>query len=628
MNAQETTLLLALPLLVAIAPLQEGQDPGAPAAPAEARPAQTPPAEIPPQDDGTSIFGEPLYVDGERITDEEIQATLCYGKGRNALEARKLGVLMQQERELRQFNLREEVAAEKFGSTAYAELTAEQRAEVDAQVADALSYLVVTEEQLQERLKEHADQFHERFPTLDIDTETRRAYESVQWYEDQVLQTMQFDEMFFHGHPDGWPDISKEAIQAGAPNVDLLADYAQHYQWRKEEAEQTGEPMKREEEMMMGLLRDFVIEALVSLVEIESQTDGLPTDVLMRVTGGGFESVLKTEDVYEEMKHVFAEEDIQNTKQLLALHEAAYNELSELGFLKPRDEYLESIADLRTQMHSSVFNWNFVATQGHQFPSEEAYNENVYLLESYKDMIREDIERDENNALPEALLSHVPKANVIMGLGRCQAEVLLVAAFDFPSYSWKEDGWAWAEQKAYRVRQEIDEHIDKLVKAEEERRQAVVNGENYEPEEELLPFDEYWSTMIDLHSEFWDPPMPLTGHMPPAVGLKNRGRFQGEPMTRNDFRRAIGESSFSFFLTNDSITDRVFFELEPGEVGGPWKGPYGYSIVYLRRRLAPSNPIDPVNNERHYGMLVEDYVRERFTEFAHEALAEAEVKGL
>ena len=121
--------------------------------------------------------------------------------------------------------------------------------------------------------------------------------------------------------------------------------------------------------------------------------------------------------------------------------------------------------------------------------------------------------------------------------------------------------------------------------------------------------------------------MPISGKMPPALGLRNRGRFSGEPATRNDFKRTLGESSYSFFLTNDSVVDKVFFDLEPGTVGGPYKGPWGYYLIYLKKRVAPTNRVD-LAVEQKYQMVAEDYVRDAYQRFAHECLEAAEVSGL
>ena len=98
-------------------------------------------------------------------------------------------------------------------------------------------------------------------------------------------------------------------------------------------------------------------------------------------------------------------------------------------------------------------------------------------------------------------------------------------------------------------------------------------------------------------------------------------------MTRNDYKRTLGESSYYFYLYDISAADQVFFELEEGAVGGPYLGPFGYYVVYLRKRTPPTNPLDMLN-DRHFEMVTEDYARDAFTDFSHQALKEAQVSGL
>lgn len=586
------------------------------------------PATVPVQDPAqeTSEFGEALIVNGARIPDLEIKRFLVYGPGRNALEARKLEILMKQERELREYKLREGLAQERHGKS-YEELTGEQVAAIDQVVAEELAHLDVPREAAKERIAEYNADFRERYPTLDPETETERAYKSIEWYEDQVYQTMRFDEMFFPGHPDDWPAISIEAIHAGSPEFDLVADYAKHWERRKREAEEAGQPMEREEDMMMGILRDYVMAALYSLVETRSSVDGLPPELLMTIEGMGLYDEIRTEEIYAEFADAFTWRDIAETKRFLALQTAARQELEEQGALKDREEFLEGVRDMRERLETNMFNWQFIALMGHQFPSEEAYTEHLYLLESYKALIEDEITREEDGQLSPELQGYMDYANTVMGIGRCLTEVCFVSAFDFPNNEWKPGGFEAAHERALALRAEIDAHIDRLNEAEEAKQAAVAAGENYEWPEDLLGFDQWWANFLDLHSEFWDPPLPISGKAPPDIGRKNKGRFQGDPMTRNDYKRSLGESSYYYYLFDTSAADQVFMDLEPGSVGGPYVGPYGYYIVYLRRQQPPSNPLSPAQ-DRHFQMVVDSYSRDTFTDFAHEALEKAETSGV
>jgi hypothetical protein len=614
----------------------------------------------------TSEFGEPLIVNGKRISDLAIKRYLCYGKGRNALESTKLGVLLEQEWQLREYLRTRTVLDEQFDGKDLEELSAEEQERVQAEVAQFMGRYTYEEEEYVSNLAKEEKSFFERYPTLDLDVEIGRAYKSVDWYEDQVRQTLQFDQMFFPGHPDNWPEITIEAVHAGSPGFDLVADFAKNYELRREAwlnersaAEQdaltsqfagktrdqlgadelaaldkavdeaAGKYEPREDEMMMSLLRDYIIASLSdpNLVTIKTSVDGLPEELVMTVEGGGFKKDLATEDIYAQMKHTFNAHDIADAKLFLALRQATHDRLSGADQLMPYEDFQDMVVELKSQLQSTMFNFDFLALHGHMFPSQEAYIEHLFLMESYRKVLEPDMELGESGELPEALQAHMPIANGIMGLAKAHAEVLLVSAYDFPNDEWKESGWATAEERAFQLRAEIDEHLDYLAAEETRRRAAAAAGENYQRPDDYLSFEEFWAQKLDYESEYWDPPMPVSGKMPAMVGMKNKGRFGGVSMTRNDMKRAIGESSFSHYLGNFAIVDAVFFDLEPGQVGGPYLGPKGYYIVYLKSRQPPTNPLN-YRDERHLGMIREDFVRLKFTEYCHESLEQAEISGL
>ena len=158
--------------------------------------------------------------------------------------------------------------------------------------------------------------------------------------------------------------ITREAVIAGAPEIDLLADYGKYFEIRRAAAEEAGTEIEPEQEMMMAVLRDYVISALISLVEIRSQVDGLPDDTLLNISGGGFDASLVTVEVFEEMAHVFTERDIQEAKRFLALQYVIREELTKLGALKDREPFLEKLAEIREATQDSFFNQEFIALMG------------------------------------------------------------------------------------------------------------------------------------------------------------------------------------------------------------------------------------------------------------------------
>ncbi len=566
-----------------------------------------------------SEFGEPVTVNGVRISDMAIKRFLVYGPGRNALDARKLQILMDHERDLRRTQLREDVAEEMSGAG---------DAEIDAAVDKRMKRFDFNPEGLERRLAMEKSGFQERYPTLDHEVELQRAYGSGDWYRDQVRQTMSFDQLFFPDHPDTWPELSVEAIHANSPQVDLIADYGKYYEQRLAIAEEAGKPIEPEQEMMMSLLRDFVMGALWTLADVKTSTQGIAEELAMVIDGGDWRAEIATQDVYDEMRASFSDQDISDAKLSLALMEAARQKLASAEMLMPEEEFRTMVADMRTQMAGGMFNMDFMALQGHGFPSAESYEEHLRLVESYKRMVEDKLVIGDDGSMGTELQGHMRIANGIMGLAKSHADILLVSAFDFPNFEWKEGGWQKAYDRSNDLRAQVDSYVDTVAADNVARAAASAKGENYNPDVDVLPFGRWWADFLRSNSEYWDPPLPVVGKAPPAIGLKNFGAFQDAPMTRNDMKRAIGESEYEHFLANDAIVDNIFFEMEPGTVAGPFRGPKGYYIVYLKSRSAPSNPLNIRSDERHRSMLQEDWIRKSFQAYAHTALDEATLSGL
>ncbi len=565
---------------------------------------------------GDSEFGDPVTVNGVRISDLAIKRYLVYGPGRNALDARKLQILMDHERKLRRTEVREQILdkGEDLDDAAL-------EAAVDARMKD-FDY---DPGAVTRRLEKEKASFTERYPSLSYETELRRAYRSGDWYRDQVRQTTEFDQLFFPGHPDTWPALSIEAINLGSPQVDLIADYQKEYERRLQVSIETGEPIVPEQEMMMQILRDFVMSALWSLAEVKTGSDGIPENLVMIIDGGDWTAEIETDDVYGEMKEYFSVQDIEDAKLALALMEAARQKLTAADVLIDIDEFRVTVDNQREAMAPSMFNFDFMALQGHGFPSPEAYEEHFHLVESYK-ALHEDIFQDQpEGGLHPKLQEHLPIANGIMGLAKCHADTLLVSAFDFLNYDWKEDGWQAAYDRALKIRSQIDAQLAKAAENEKARALAAQTGQPFASD--LMPFDRWWTDFLRQNSDFWDPPLPAVGKGPPEFGLKNYGAFRDQAMTRNDMKRAIGESEYEHYLSDFAVVDTMFFDMEPGTVAGPFRGPQGYYIIYLKARSAPTNPLN-LQTENHKAMLREDWLRKSFQAYCHEALGAAELTGL
>jgi len=579
------------------------------------------------QTEESSIFGAPLVVNGKRIPDAEIKRYIVYGHAAPVLESARLRILVDQELELREIDLEQELLAERYEGKSKDELSAEEQQALEAEVKQTVrDKYTVSDEYFQWIYEDELTNFSQRFPSLDYETEISRAYMAKEFYEEQLRQTLDFDQTFFPGDPFEWPEITKEAIYAGSPEVDLITDFRETWVMRVQTAEENDTFVKPEDEMFMGLLRDYVIAAISSPLQVDIQTaiDGLPPELTMVIEGGGYRAEVKTEDIYAKIEHTVTQKVIDDTKLFLAMMAATRDRLAEEGLLMGEEERVAMIDELNAALENSMFDLNFVAVHGHRFPSTQAYVMAHHLQQSFRDKLADKM-ASEDGTLSDELQAHMPIANTVMGLAKVDAEVLLVSAFDFPNFEWKEDGWRLAEEKANALRAQLDAHQAKLDEQAEARRKAAEEGVNYEAPEELVPFEQFWADMLDNESEFWDPPMPATGKMPPMNALKSKGRFGSQ--TRNDLERMIGQSSFTHLLTGESITDNIFYSVGRGEVGGPWPGPHGYYLAYLKNRTPATRPLN-ASDDRHVRMLEEDFIRHEFGKYARRSLYEAEVSGL
>ena len=223
------------------------------------------------------------------------------------------------------------------------------------------------------------------------------------------------------------------------------------------------------------------------------------------------------------------------------------------------------------------------------------------------------------------LRQHLNIANQVMGLAKVDAEVLFLGAFSDKEFRWLPEGWANSRQKAEWLRSEIERNGVEYAEYRKKRMEAAAAGEELPADAEVMEPHDFWSRLIDEHSEFWDPPPPTVGRPGSDHGYKKLGRF-GE-RTRNDMRSLLGESPYLHFLNGAMLVNTIFFKTPIGTVAGPIRGPYGWYLAKVMKRTPTARPLN-INDERHLGLLRDDWVRVSFIDYAHQALAEAEVTGL
>ena len=536
----------------------------------------------------TSEFGEPLFVNGERIPDLEIKRFLAYSVGRTQLETAKFGLIVKGELRMRK----------------------------DA--GEDISKYEVTQEELDRQFAKEVEDFKLKYPTLDPATEIGRSFLHVDLYREQAESAMLFDKLFFPPNPEDWPMLTTELVIAGL-SPSWVEDAKLSYKTRMEAMEIHGldEPPS-DDPIFVDTLRTVVLEGLNEFSQIETDASVLPPGVLMTVDG----TEVTVDEIYSKIAPYVTWDKVRDAKRFLvvtklledylagvqvpvgtsSVHEAPaigeegeQAELADDVEMEPalitQAEFRETWPQPGRSYYLTLGDYDMLALQVLGFPSLEAYATHERLTRSMARALWK--ETADDTVLKETL----PHTNQITGAARMTCEVILISAYDFPNVKWKENGWEWAEQRAAEIKQSLDE------------------GAN-------------WKETLEHFSEFWDPPIPDTGHVP-QFGRNFKGVFTNQ--TRNQLLSAIGESEYSILLWGNSLADDIFFEQERGSVAGPFKGPHGF---YISKHVAKTPPSSPLNLREpvHRDIAADYYVRYKLNEVAQseleKAMEEHRIQGL
>ena len=517
------------------------------------------------------VLGAPLVVNGKRVPDTEIERFLCFSLGAHQVDQAKFQIILEQE-----------IARRK-------------------EAGEDVSKYAVSDEEADRVFKEEVDDFELDYPTLDVETEISRAYLSPELYREQSRQTILFDKLFMPDDPDQWPPLTREVlIEFGGPS--FIDDAKTSYEARKKRQVDEGlDRLPPDDPIYVDTVRSVITQALNKFVTVEVDPEVLDPDVLMTVES----QPIQVQRIWSEIAGYATPDLLDAAKRFVAL-EALYKDyLSQQQVEQQVEEEGEqktvmvpawlSFADFEQEWtdweHASSFNEHMsnnemFALQVLGFPSLDAFGRYMRISESYKRTIADQLADD------ELMKSYLPNVNPITGAAQCNVEVILVSAYDFANVRWKDDGWAGAKQRADELKQQLDQGAD-------------------------------WTQTLELHSEFWDPPMPER-HNTPVFSLLNKGKFGSQ--TRNRLINYMGESEYLSFLYGPSITDHIFFEQPVGSIEGPFKGPKGYYITRLLSRGSPNSLLD-MNVPVHRQLVETYYLRNELVHKSEELLAKAQEEG-
>lgn len=560
--------------------------------------------------EGESVFGEPLFVNGERVPDQMIKRYLAYGSGRGILEMYKRDALIE-----------DQVAFAKADAAALEKEWIEDN-------------YICTEEDFNRAEDERITKFAIQFPFLELETELRRAYGSIELFERSTRQSIRFDKVFLPQNPYTWPVVSLEALRVEADGA-VIEDAYRTYDIKKRHAEETGGEITPESEVYMNYLREVVELALMDTIDIRYQSNGLDDKTLlwMDFDGDGEpEMTVTIEQMYQELIPYLDDAQIEAAKLWCARLITARQGMETTGSLMDRKEFDDYYAELSAQA-GSFFSLESVALFTDYFPSLEHFKAYFYLAESHRRSIEPLMDAADGERLAPVLAEYLPTANKIMGLAKVEGEVLMLSAFDTPSYKWKDNGWEKAEKEINRLKELYEANLANWNAQKEASMTAAKEGKPYEMNPGVLEPFLFWTALREEYCEYWDAPPPMDGDGQSQqnkssgsnAGYRNKGKWGAK--TRHDLQTFVGESHFSHWLWGSSIADVLFFEQDHHSVAGPFRGPSGYYLTYLIERVPPTHPLR-ISEDRHVNLLKQGYGRHAFMEFSNEAMKAADLKGL
>ena len=582
-------------------------------------------------DDGKSMFGEPLYVNEKRVTDEDIKLWLIYGPCRLQLDMYKIGLILDDEigRQAKEAAEKAIAAQEKEKPYGSKDLRGKAMAdELKKQLSLLHEKYDIKDKEFADEYQDTIDDFHKTYPVLNIPAEISRAFRSVEWYGEQLRQTMLFDRVFLPANPDEWPAVTLESMRADTPGDIWYNDAKTSYEARKKRAEQNAGKLPKEDTIYLQLTRQIVRDAMFHLMDFRTAPDGIAPGLAFwaDANGDGKPEVEVTIDqLWNKVADTVTPTEVAEAKQWFVTTMATRDRLEKDGGLLSPADCKKSIDEMTKGYEGGSYSLELLATKTYYFPSVENYVEYHCLREGFHKLIAAKLEPGPGGDISPALREYFDRANKVMGLGQVDCEVMLVSAMDMPNFKWKPDGWAKARTLANEVKAQIEQNQKDYNDQRAKAAAAQASGKEYKPEKEILEPYRFWSQMIDDHSEYWDPPAPEgPGKRGSDVGMKKRGRFG--PKFRNDLINFVGENVYTEWVMGGAITDSMFFDQAENSVAGPFKGPLGYYLTRVNRRTPPTRPLN-LAEPKHVELLRDDYLRWAFIQYAKEAVASAKLKG-
>lgn len=451
-----------------------------------------------------------------------------------------------------------------------------------------ISMFTVEESKIDDAIDELNTKLEEEYPeggvSLDQAFPTIKPTKNKEGFRSRLRITQLFDQVFLPDNPYELPAITITALDEAAPEAKMVENLKTA--WDQQQAQAADDPESKKQADGMNFFktmqRSLVLQHLEKNAVIEYPDDGLPDDVLLRVDGID----IKVDDVWPEVANLITSKDIEQAKKWLLNTTLAERALRASGNWIEGDEFDAVYKEVHDPYKDSPFSIERVALLYRKFPSLPAYRTYFRIYQSYKKSIADEITDD-------ALRDRLDRLDLLLA-GQVDVDIILLSAYDFAKGEWKENGWADAQARAEDVAKQL--------------------------------FDgKPWDDAVEEYSEFWDAPLPKSPEAQANVVRHNKGRYVA--VKRNDLMRRLEESDYSTFLDSSSLTDHIFYGMEPGQPSNPLKGPYGYYIPLVKNRTLTARKAS-LDNETHRSLLEQDYVTARLNRFLWELKEKTSVYGI
>jgi len=440
----------------------------------------------------------------------------------------------------------------------------EMRRQIEAGKRQPEEFMIDEDEVLAE-LAPMKSEFEVKNPGVDFWSVVRSQYGlNRETFLEQRKKSILFDRVFFPGSPSEWPDITKEAIKSQTQS-DQGPKFIEQLEKATEGTDEQGNP-KKLPEFWVNMMRQFVQKGLRNWSDIRYASNGLPSDIVLRVND--FEWT--TDEAFGFVKKGLYVQDLERAMQEVAAREALRQELESKGAYVSDEDFQNRYEEYRQPYDTTPFTVEVIATRFKGYPCLEAFRSRWRLLTSFSDLIANDV-NDDN------LQAHADQFGAFFADGQCSIDVIPFQARDPQTGAWQPDGMAQAKARA-------DEVFAQL-------------------ESKEMSFDD----ALDEYGEFF-------------VNDEKRGRLGFLPL--NQLKQQLRESEYTQLLDGFSVSNFLFFDAEVGKTHGPIAGPDGYFIARINSRTPPRRKID-IKNEKERELVTEDYINHRFFQWAGDVIGRA-----